>query len=66
MGGSLAVLDISGAHAVEITVRRDGKVLWVNTEDGCVLRIYKIKGDVVIKDERNQIPEPGEYFHWPH
>jgi hypothetical protein len=37
------VLDITGAECVEVSVRRDKKVLWVNTENGCVLRISQIK-----------------------
>lgn len=30
------MVDITGAEVVEVTVRSDGKVLWVNTEKGCV------------------------------
>jgi hypothetical protein len=37
------LLDITGAEAVEIVIRDDGKVIWVNTERGCVLRICRIK-----------------------
>jgi len=40
---SEAMLDITGAECVEVSVRRDEKVLWVNTENGCVLRISQIK-----------------------
>lgn len=40
---SEAMLDITGAECVEVSVRRDKKVLWVNTENGCVLRISQIK-----------------------
>ena len=28
---------------VSIEIRKDKKVLWVNTEDGCVLRISNIR-----------------------
>jgi hypothetical protein len=36
-------LDISGSGMVEVLIRTDGKVLWVNTpENGCVLRISNI------------------------
>lgn len=41
--GDHAALDITGAECVEVSVRRDEKVLWVNTENGCVLRICQIK-----------------------
>jgi hypothetical protein len=36
------MLDITAPKIVEVTVRDDGKVLWVNTEEGCVLRICQI------------------------
>jgi hypothetical protein len=41
------------AEGVEVIIRKDGKVLWVNTEEGCVLRISNIK-DVVIEDDRDE------------
>lgn len=44
------MVDISKVH-VEITIRGDGRVLWVNTEHGCVLRICDIQG-LEILDER--------------
>jgi hypothetical protein len=36
-------LDITGAEGVQVQIKDDGKVLWVNTENGCVLRICQIK-----------------------
>ena len=45
------MLEITEAKSVEIRIREDGKVIWVNTEEGCVCRISKI-GDLVIIDER--------------
>jgi hypothetical protein len=35
--------DITNPVGVEVEIRDDGKVLWVNTENGCVLRICGIK-----------------------
>lgn len=35
--------DITGAEEVEVAIREDGKVIWVNTEKGCALRICRIK-----------------------
>ena len=35
--------DITGAEEVELQIRDDGQVIWVNTENGCVLRICQIK-----------------------
>lgn len=46
------MLDITGAAIVEIRIRQDGKVIWINTEDGCQLRICQITGPVEVQDER--------------
>lgn len=43
--------DITGAEEVEIKIRKDGNVIWVNTEKGCILRICKIK-HLSLEDER--------------
>jgi len=43
--------DITGANIVEIKIRKDSKVIWVNTQDGCVLRICQIK-KLIVDDER--------------
>jgi hypothetical protein len=37
------ILDITEPEVVEIVVRKDKKVVWVNTESGCVLRACRIK-----------------------
>lgn len=47
-----SILDITGADHVEIAIKSDGKVIWINTQDGCVVRICKIRGKVTIKDSR--------------
>lgn len=44
-------LDITGTDLVEVEVRADGTVLWVNTPFGCKLRICRI-GKLVITDHR--------------
>jgi hypothetical protein len=46
-------LDIEEAQGVEITIRADGKTLLIRTRSGALLRICRIRGDVMIKDERN-------------
>jgi hypothetical protein len=46
-------LDIAGADTVEIEIRVDGTVMWVNTEHGCKLRICRIDGPITIIDHRN-------------
>lgn len=45
-------LDIIGTDEIEIRIRSDGKVLWVNTGYGCKLRICRIQGNITIIDER--------------
>jgi hypothetical protein len=50
-------LDITGANFVHIQIREDGKVIWVNVDDSCRLRICRIDGPVEILDERKE-PQP--------
>jgi len=37
------MLDILGSQCVQVEIRSDGTVLWVNNENGCILRICQIK-----------------------
>ena len=46
------LLDVTGAETVEVQVRHDGEVLWVNVDGRCRLRVCQIKGDVMVNDER--------------
>lgn len=49
------LLDISDPNVpIEIKVRHDGKVIWVNVGHKCALRICGINEPVVIVDERKQ------------
>jgi hypothetical protein len=50
-------LDISGAADIEIKIRSDGKVIWINTPF-CVLRICEIKGNILVEDERKWNEKP--------
>ena len=43
--------DIGDVDTVEISIRYDGKVIWVNIDDVCVLRVSRLKR-VVIDDRR--------------
>lgn len=44
--------DITGSEYVQVRIREDGKVLWVNTLEGeCVLRISQIKA-IEVEDNR--------------
>lgn len=45
--------DITGARYVTVEIREDGKTLWVNTEDGCELRISDIE-KIKICDKRKE------------
>jgi hypothetical protein len=45
------MLDITAPTLVEVQVRRDGRVLWVNVDGACKLRICQI-GELVLVDER--------------
>ena len=36
---------------IEISIREDGKVIWVNSEQGCLLRVSGIK-NLVLDDRR--------------
>lgn len=42
-----SAVDISSPESVEVLTRADKKVLWVNVNGVCVLRICKIKNLVV-------------------
>lgn len=42
-------LDACEAKHVEITIR--GSSIWINTEDGCIVRLIRC-GEIVVKDER--------------
>jgi len=45
-----SMLDITGAGTVEISVARapSGKVVWVNVDGLCVLRVCRIKGRTTV------------------
>jgi len=44
------------ATTVQVTVREDRKVIWVNTEEGCVTRIQNIH-QLVVDDPRGPLTE---------
>ena len=45
--------DITGPEAVEVRIRRDGKVVWLNVDGQCVFRVCRIK-QLVVNDERTE------------
>jgi len=42
------------SKVIEIVIRNDGKVVWINTDDGCRCRISKIEGEVHVDDRRDK------------
>lgn len=46
-----AALDLTAPECVEIRIKNDGKVVWVNTENGCQFRACQIK-HLELVDER--------------
>lgn len=53
------MLDITGADDVQVTIRADGKVLWVNSP-GVRLRICRIRGQVLVVDNRETKRKEGD------
>ena len=49
--GALGWLDITGIDDVQIDIRHDGKVIWINGPT-CRLRICSIRGKIIVKDNR--------------
>ena len=43
--------DIGDVDTIEISIRDDGKVIWVNIDDVCVLRVSRLR-QVIIDDRR--------------
>jgi hypothetical protein len=36
-------VDITGAEVVEVLIRNDGSVVWVNIDGICILRVCRVK-----------------------
>lgn len=53
--------DITASHTLEVQIRADGKVVWVNVDGICQLRACQIS-EVIITDDRPK-PRP-KYFSW--
>jgi hypothetical protein len=55
-------LDITGARLVEIKIRPDGKVLWINVDGSLALRVCRIEAMVLdtgdtVRPVRPALPE---------
>ena len=44
------------AHHIQVQVRKDGRVLWVNVDGKCMLRICQIRvgTSIIIEDNRKE------------
>ena len=46
------MLDLRASEYVQVQISADGQTLWVNTSQGCKLRIQKIVGPIEVRDDR--------------
>lgn len=44
------MIDIFKTETLEIHISYDGKCVWINTEDGCLLRAYRIENLSLVDD----------------
>lgn len=42
------------SEVIEIVIRSDSKVIWINADGSCIYRISKIEGKVHVDDRRNE------------
>ena len=49
-------LDLTGAENCEVVIKEDGKVLWINVEGVCALRVCRI--DNLVLDDRRRTKSP--------
>jgi hypothetical protein len=48
----LKSMDVTGSGHIEVILRHDHKVLWINEGGRCLLRICNIGGKIIIQDDR--------------
>ena len=51
--------DLRGVKMVSVIISADKKTLWVNTENGCVLRVHNI-GKIMVRNGERIIEEQME------
>lgn len=49
-------MDVTGAQVVDISIRADGTVIWINIDNVCKLRVCRIK-KLIVEDNR---PDGGD------
>jgi hypothetical protein len=50
--------DITGAKIVEVSIRDDGKVIWINVDGKCALRVCAIEN--IVMDDRRPVMKTKE------
>jgi hypothetical protein len=53
------MLDVTKCEVLEIAVRNDGKVVWVNTEKGCIFRACQIS-KLILDDRRDTLTKVSQ------
>jgi hypothetical protein len=46
------MLDVTGVKHLQIEIRADGRVVWINTEEGCIFRACQVE-QVELVDNRD-------------
>jgi hypothetical protein len=54
--GEKGIIDITAPQHVEVRIRRDGKVVWINVDGTCVMRTCQIK-QLELVDERHDLSQ---------
>ena len=49
------IVDITAPAYVEVKVREDGQVLWVNVDGVCALRICRPQNKITVIDHRRDV-----------
>lgn len=49
------MVDVTGPEQVEVLIRNDGKVIWINVDGVCRLRCCRIVNPITITDERRNL-----------
>lgn len=49
-------------HGVEIQIRKDGKVVWVNVDGVCMLRVSQIDFPIQITRQKTDVGDGAEVY----
>jgi ethanolamine utilization protein EutA (predicted chaperonin) len=62
--GELIDITCGQTGDIEIIIKNDGKVLWINGPGSCLVRICRIDGNITIRDERKLSDRPEDSCCW--